>query len=185
MSDELFFIPLIVRALAEAHPEDALRRAFELIQRRGQEPRWARGYEQFLFFMQSAKRHAQDLGLGGLERSPVCQLLIQRDDAFVAVVPLVEGVGVQTVQGVTPGLHRIMLDTGQLLWDGRLGPEHLIWHQAFPERSLAMAADTGGARPQPTLTIPLLEGTVEVRVYAGLETGFIEVSVQRQEAGDP
>ena len=51
----------------------------------------------------------------------------------------------------------------------------LLWAKAFPGRPLKMAAATGADRPEPTKTIPLLNGSLVLRVFAGIGHGTLEV----------
>ena len=83
MSDnQLYFIPMIARALEGPDVRNALRKAFDEIKRMGTENRYAEGFENFKLFMQQAyNRHmvtATDhvhelmvhLGIGMFEGSP-------------------------------------------------------------------------------------------------------------------
>ncbi|NQU75472.1 MAG: hypothetical protein HQ546_04040, partial [Planctomycetes bacterium] len=51
MSDEMYFMPIIARALRQADPEPAMRDALERIESMGREPLYSDGYQQFLRFM--------------------------------------------------------------------------------------------------------------------------------------
>jgi hypothetical protein len=55
--NDLYFIPILARALAEPDAPAAFRRAFQEIQRLGQEAGYARGLEQFERFLEAAVRH--------------------------------------------------------------------------------------------------------------------------------
>ncbi len=55
MSDELFFIPILARALEHRDRPAALRAAFREIAQRGRAATDARGYEQFLVFMDNVQ----------------------------------------------------------------------------------------------------------------------------------
>ena len=49
----------------------------------------------------------------------------------------------------------------------------VIWTYAFPERELALAAETEPIQQEPTRTIALLNGELIMYVFAGLESGKI------------
>ena len=51
MSDDLFFIPMIAKALREPDPKAAMIDTFEQIRAMGTEPRYQRGYKQLIEFM--------------------------------------------------------------------------------------------------------------------------------------
>ena len=51
MSEPLYFIAIIAGSLRQTDPEDALRAAFEKIDRLGRQPRYAEDYQQFIRFM--------------------------------------------------------------------------------------------------------------------------------------
>ena len=54
MSDALFFIPMIAQALREPDPKAAMIDTFERIRAMSREPRYQRGYEQLIDFMDAA-----------------------------------------------------------------------------------------------------------------------------------
>ena len=60
--------------------------------------------------------------------------------------------------------------------------QEVVWAKAFPDLDLPMAADTGDSKRQPTQEIDLLNGTLHVRVYPGLETGTLEITLDSPEA---
>ena len=57
MSDDLYFIPIIVQALQQRNPEESLRQAFDKIRYIGLQPRYKLGLEQFDRFMATVKAH--------------------------------------------------------------------------------------------------------------------------------
>ena len=58
MSGNLFFIPIIARALQEQDIEEALRKAFREIKKKGTQKRYAEGFKNFELFMDTAySRH--------------------------------------------------------------------------------------------------------------------------------
>ena len=79
------------------------------------------------------------------------------------------------ISPVTPGKYMARFSNGRVLWEGKLTKEDLIWAFAFPEKDLAMAAETEPSQRETTKTITLLEGEIEIRVFAGLESGKIVI----------
>ena len=59
MSDDLYFIPIIAKALQQKDTEQALLQAFEQIKSLGRKPQYQQGLAQFEQFMASANSHAK------------------------------------------------------------------------------------------------------------------------------
>ncbi len=190
MHDGLFFVDMIARALRQSDPRTALRDAFGQIETMGQQPRYRRGYGQFLQLMDSVNQAQQQPTpeqlaaelLNAVGRPQPIEILLHRDDQPVACCPFSQPTGVQTVGDVIPGDYSLTADTGRLLWQGHLAEEELLWSRAFPHRPLQMAADTGDTDQPPTRTIRLLDGTLIVNVYAGLESGSVEIRLDNRES---
>ncbi len=60
MPDDLYFIPLIVRALKQPDPDESLQAAFAEIQRLGKQAKCAQGYKQFQMFMDAAAQSPRE-----------------------------------------------------------------------------------------------------------------------------
>ena len=233
MSGQLYFVPMIARALQETDPAAALRRALEEIRRLGSQPEYAQGYQQFLRFMkeissrgESALRAGEEVIpdvlaallveradqalesdpesyqtsaepdqsrwqeqyeelwaaiCGSMDRPPICEILIERDDAPVATCVFEPDRKTQSVGGIVPGDYRLVLETGRTLWEGRLEERDLVWSKAFPAQPLKMAADTGEAGRKPTRHFTLLGGDLVVRVHPGIETGSLGIEQRSPE----
>jgi len=185
MDNDLFFIPLIADALCQKDVPSALREAFRRIQQMGREPRWEAGYRQFLTFMASVRGSQSLLEAEDLDRAPVLELLVERDGTLVATVPVSRQPDSRVVGGIAPGLYRLKLDTGRLVWEARLTPSDVVWARAFARRPLPMAADTGTPVGQPTREATLLDGALRVRVFAGIEEGSLEITFGPWKDGGP
>ncbi len=61
MTKDLYFIPLIVQALKQANPKEALRAAVEIIESLSREPEYERGYRQFQRFMEESRNASMAL----------------------------------------------------------------------------------------------------------------------------
>jgi hypothetical protein len=81
-----------------------------------------------------------------------------------------------SVDDIQAGRHRLSLASGQVLWEAELLQSDVIWACAFPLESLELAADTGEDSDRPTFIRTLLGGEVEIRVFAGLESGRMEIT---------
>ena len=185
MNDDLYFLPMIARALQQPDPEGALREAFERIRAMGQDPRYRRGYEQFLRFVDLARQLERgkveepgvQLGEATLRPGGV-DIVIERDGDIISTCSFWSTPATRTIGGIVAGSYLLRLDTGRVLWEGRLAEEDLLWARAFPKQALRVAADTGGARRQMAREVVLLEGTLILRVFAGVESGTVEIELK-------
>lgn len=183
MRDDLYFIPMIAAALQEPDPKVAMIATFERIRAMGKGPRYQRGYRQLMDFMASAvsgrwEDAAEEVGatiLEELDRPLAAEIVVERDGVVVGSCRFEQATGVEAVGNIKPGNYRLQLDTGLLLWAGKLADEDLLWAKAHPGRDLPMAADTGESSRQPTRRFDLLDGAVVLRVYAGVESGTLEI----------
>jgi hypothetical protein len=189
MCDDLFFIPIISRALQQQDSRAALREAFEKIKTIGRSPQHSRGYEQFLRFMDEiSPQDREEMSeltwkhiLEALERRPAIEILIERKNHLVGSCLFEDFTGRQNVSGIKPGSYQLKLDTGRIIWKGHLTEKDLLWTKAFPGQPLEVAADTGESGSRPTRTVDLPESGVVLRFYAGVESGSMEIEVAKAE----
>ena len=185
MSDDMFFIPMIARALQQPDPRTAMAEAFERIEAMGQQPRYRNGYEQFLAFMNSvadgrradAPEEAGALILEKLDRPRTVEVFVERDNTRIATCEFDEAIGAEAIAGIVPGRYRLTLETGRLVWEGELTEGDLLWSKTHPGEGLPMAADSEDTTREPTREMDLLEGTVVLRIYAGVEAGSLEITL--------
>lgn len=78
--------------------------------------------------------------------------------------------------GIEPGDYQLVTESDWPVWRGELERKHLVWRWAFPDQPLPMAAKTHPTKHHPTLALELLDGDVELFVFAGLESGFITIN---------
>ena len=189
MRDDLFFIPIISRALQQRDSRTALREAFEEIKTIGQSPQHSQGYEQFLRFMDEIssqdRKEMSELTwnhiLEALERRPAIEILIERENHVVGSCLFEEFPGRQNVSGIKPGSYQLKLDSGRIIWKGHLTEKDLLWTKAFPGQHLEVAADTGESGSRPTRTVDLAKNGIVLRFYAGVESGSMEIEVTKVE----
>lgn len=183
MREDLYFLPIIARALKQAGARAALRGAFEHILLLGRQPHYRRGYGQFLHWMNTVRasrqaapeERASDQLMEEWERPPLVRVVIERDGNPIATC-ILEGGRTASVSGIVPGSYRFRLDTGLLVWEGSLSAGDVLWGEAFPGKRVQMAAETEGRRMRPTRTIDLPEYGLVVEVYAELECGMMKVT---------
>lgn len=182
MSEDLYFISRIAAALQEPDPRKALDRAFRRIQEFGRARKYQRGYEQFLRFMQAVGYRPHEALPRHVERPPeptvrpaVLVVRLERDGHSPVTVSWGSGQRTGIFGDIMPGRYRLVLETGWVLWEGHLRAEDLLWSSAHPESPLRLAADTGTRADVSTREIRLLDGAMLLRVYAGLEAGWLEI----------
>lgn len=81
------------------------------------------------------------------------------------------------IRNVIAGHYMVRLDIGMTVWEGELTARELLWSEAFGERDLQMAAQTTDLQQQPTREMVLLDGALSIRVFAGIESGSIEIEL--------
>jgi len=220
MSENLYFITIIARALQEPDIEEALRKAFGKIKQMGAEERYAEGFTNFELFMEAAYNrnqvtttdHARELiiqlGTGMFEGiaqeketlldiiashpewkaeyEAFCQMEadndltqnlpvieVSSDKGFVTRKTFEKVPGRESFDRILPGNYRIKLvNTGWIIWEGRLTANELIEHE---DKNLRMAAESEDDHDKKIL----LDGDMIVRTYAGPESGRIEIELTR------
>lgn len=87
--------------------------------------------------------------------------------------------GRHTIADIRPGHYGLRMDTGLIIWEGELTTKDLIWSQAFGGRSLELAAKAGGIQQRPPNTIHVPHAGVTLRLFPGLESGSLEIELNR------
>ena len=224
MNSDLYFIPIIARALKEPDPQAALKAAFDEIKCLGQQKQFSRGLAQFEMFMDSVRTahnlqetdHARRLMaelatetfagnpsqrqaiLDGIRSRPEWQaefeaisneiaeesgqftvplIRVLRENQLISEMIFHEVPARRSAIDIVPGHYQLRFVTGRVLWEGELTAKDLIWTEAFPDQGLDLAAETEEAKGRPTRQIELWEGEVILRIYAGVESGSIEVEL--------
>ena len=193
MTDDLYFLPILVHALREPCGRQALHRAFEQIETMGAEPRYRRGHQQYRVFMSAVREASQVLSGDAtsnevpldLAGSAAIEVIVERDGVPIASFATDGRPGARTLEGITPGLHRLRLDSGRVFWEGELTEAHLLWPAAFPGRPLRMAADTGQAGRATTHEVSLLSDTLRLRVRPGVGSGYLELELTTRSESQP
>ena len=106
-------------------------------------------------------------------RYPVIEIFCNRKR--IGRIELTKQMPRQSIAGIVSGEYVLKLDTGWVLWQGQFTDKDLLWKKAFGKKDLKLAADSGQTSPEPVRQIPLLDGRIIVRVFAGIESGMIEV----------
>jgi len=185
MNDDLFFIPMIAWSLRQPDPVTATREVLERIARMGQEPRYQRGYQQYIQFatwalvpvLPEGAEVAAALVPEHLKRPESVALVVEKGDVLLATIPLEGDSGARVIDGIGPGAYRLSFDTGRVLWEGEIEAKDVL----LRGQPLELAAGAGAAPGKPPLELPLPGGTPIVRVSPGLEAGRMVVEWRRRE----
>jgi hypothetical protein len=115
---------------------------------------------------EASKAITQQIGL---------KIIIDRNEETIISIPVKAAPFSQIIKNIKPGQYEVRLNTGRMLWQGKLTDRDLLWTAAFPEKDMALAADTGDVTEHPTREISLLDGELIIRVIPELESGRIEL----------
>jgi len=128
-------------------------------------PRWSAEFERITEMIDDLEVSAPEMGIEVL-----------KEDQVIGTLPVSEMFA--TLRQVRPGRYSIRLTTGRIVWQGRIHREDLIWAYVYPGKDLAIAAETKPGKQKPTKIVSLLGGELEMRVFAGLESGEVNICVK-------
>ena len=172
---------VIAEALQKPDSKTEIEGALRKVKAMGQLPEYQLGFKQFKRFMaemnDSVKKHFEEPAdmKDTVEKDLPLEIVIERNGENIISIPVKGGPFSEKIQNIKPGQFDVKLKTGRLLWQGVLTDQDLIWTTAFPEKDLAIAADTGDRAEHITREITLLEGDLIMRVIPELESGCIEL----------
>jgi hypothetical protein len=181
MSKDLYFIRFISEAVSQPNAQTAIRQAMKRIIHLGQVQGYKRGYTQFKIFIQKVfetpenevpwldgiwEDHTEGAGL---------KINIARDEKLIASLPLKPSHIPLRISDAVAGHYTFQLNTGRVLWMGKLMETDLILIKAFPDSDLKLAATTEDWKLKPSKLIRLLGGEIVIRIFPGFESGIIEV----------
>ena len=167
--DVTFFIDAIYRLicdLASGEFEGSEELKEELISAINNHPTWKAEFERIGNMIQDFMVPDHEFGVEVL-----------KDDKIIGALPVSQMSA--TFSHITPGTYTIRLSTGRIVWEEKLSREDLIWTYAYPEKDLAVAAETEPIDQTPTRIEAILDGELEINVFAGLESGEIRIRVKK------
>jgi len=86
--------------------------------------------------------------------------------------------GRESIDGISPGDYSLRFaNTGWIIWSGQLMAKELLWAEAYGAKNLDLAAETEVTHKRSTREIVLLDGDMILRIFAGIESGSIEVEL--------
>lgn len=192
LNNDLYFIPILARALEQDDVRDACESALKEIDALGEQSVCRQGHLQFQMFMdqvlaEAALEHAVGLAIfdkAMLPYAPELTLVLTKGETPFLIVPVPGNGETSVTSPVTPGHYRLSTITGWLLWSDTLRSEDVFLADAQPYASLALAADSDeNLEPFATRKLSLLEGEVRLRLYPGIEAGslILDISGRREE----
>lgn len=198
MSKELYFIPIIERALASDSPETELVAAFREIQTLGKREEYRAGFKNFQYFISTIvlqNENGQDASIlhprnmeEGLEelRKQVPDSLVEPldhleinlkcDKQTIYSCTLSDSTPQAHVDRIKPGGYTIELSNGQVIWNKQLDASLLIEETPASEDYLPLAAKTDDARYEESL----LGGDLLLNISPGDTGGKIVIRIARK-----
>ena len=162
------FITELITSLAsdsfEGSQEDR-QKALKIIE---SHPKWRQEYNQLLEELKQLNYAPE-----GTRINITC------DNEPVGSVGFTDIPGAGTIDNIRPGKYSISFDSGRVIWEGDLAGKDLIWAMAHPKEPFKLAADTAGQKAKPTKQVSLFNDEITIRVFAGLESGRMEIEMNR------
>jgi len=192
MNKDLFFIPMIADTIDAEETKSALEATIAEIISTGMQPGYSNGLNQFRMFFNKVLELIEKSSLeidsfkkieflweiySMSAKKDSLELFGYRNTEKVASIPLKSAHIVHEMKGMLPAMYSFELNSGRLLWEGRIDKDDLLWAYARPGEGYRLAADTEGFLPKPTKEIVLLNGEIILRVFPALESGNIQIEV--------
>jgi hypothetical protein len=180
MTKNLYFVGLIAGAFRQPEPKKAIEEAFKKILELGQLESYEQGYQQFKRFMADVTNGLEPFfehleGIMDQDNYLYLEIIIIRNEKNIYSIPVEHNSFSTKIKNIKPGQYEVRLNTGRILWQGELSDRELLWTAAFPERDMALAADTVDLPEHMTKEIRLLDGDLILRIIPELESGCIEL----------
>ncbi len=191
MFTDLYFLPIIERALQKKDRRRALRRALSKIVDLGRESGYRLGFKQFKRFMEEAKSaHAllteiQEWNQPVETKTPLTLLnfVVESGGRFLGICRFDRIPGRRSMENMIPGQYRLKMETGRVIWEGLITDKDCLWRKAFPNKPLKLAADTSHHDSRPARTISIMEGIIQLQLFPGIEAGVLEIEL-RETSGE-
>jgi len=107
---------------------------------------------------------------------PPISLELERDNEIIKTFEFSEEKREHRIPHIVPGLYRLSLSTGRVLWEGTITSQDVIWVKAFPGKNYTVAADTGDLEQNASRVEELLDGEVNLSIFPGLESGMLVIT---------
>lgn len=97
------------------------------------------------------------------------------NDCPIATIPLHQGMAV--TPDIKPGFYTLRLSTGLSLWEKSLTKSDVMLADAFPKQPMLLAASTENMNDSCTHDLPLLNGSIHLKVIPGPTCGTITIGL--------
>ena len=187
MEPDLYFIPILIRALDASDPAAALPAAFKEIVKIGRQDPYHEGYKQFQAFIDLAAYHHKYPGGHGFTRSDCSRLavitglvrtepqtptrrefLLERDGLPFARIELAPGGESPPLEALTPGRYTLKMTTGRVLWERKLESRDVRITAAESDARSQMATKTEKKTAPFSVEALLLGGQMVFKIYPGV-----------------
>jgi len=122
-----------------------------------------------------ARRYQELLEELSPDNEPPLEVELYKNNQLLSTQPLPSEQQSVYFDQIEPGNYSIRLSNGRVLWEGDIEAKDVIWELAYPEKEYPMAAATQKDEGNKTKSIKLLDGEMALNLYAGLESGGIEL----------
>lgn len=113
------------------------------------------------------------------EEKPPIALELERDNEIIHAMEFTDDERKHRISGIVPGLYRVSLLNGRVLWESTITSQDALWEEAFPGKNYTMAADTGDVEQNASRSEELLNGEVHLTLLPGLESGILVITVKQ------
>lgn len=188
MDKNLYFIPIIEKALKTDEPLQSLQQAIYKIKRSGRDTNYKQGFENFKLFISECSRRYEMICeqqafdfidyrqlLSDANQGLRPELIILKDGRLLETIAVDKNVS-HRIENITAAIYTVKLSTGLTLWRQKLTNGQLI-KEFGRDQDIKMAADSENARELPQKTFGLLDGKVTIKIFAGLFAGSIQIEV--------
>jgi len=190
MNRELYFIPILQKAMEAGDVKTALKEAFYKINQFGKSDEYKQGFKNFQVFTKEVFAHNKLIEKGQTKDlknyaqlysvTKNClrhELTIFRNGQPINTISLDKDRH-QSIQGVLPGIYTLSLSTGRVLWRGNITTEDIIVNGAFDDNNMKLAADSKDSTPKHSKRIVLLNGQIIFKIFKGFKAGVIEIGLE-------
>lgn len=187
MSNELYFLPILIDAFQQPNQQEALLQAYQKIQKKGKQDGYHEGFAQFEAFMNQAEQASIEASLAEMDQEynlasdATSTLLLLCDDQPLGSFHVGQQSSTTTFDRIQPGLYQLRTETGWVIWEEVLNEDDLLWSLSFPNQPLMLAADTDDSQKYESKSFQLLDDAMLINIYPGPE--FSSLAIQYNATG--
>lgn len=200
MTNELYFIAMIERALSSDAPQKNLITAFNEIESLGKTQEFSEGFKNFQLFMKEIIATAEKRPTSSLQDDSIKQeigkireiyrelveqenvipemyeFIIRYENQLIHTIQLKERIQYAEIENADPGFYSIELSSGQVIWKKELDHTILTYKNPPTDDYFTLAAQT----ENPSYEESLLGGDLIIQVIPGEYQGKIRITLSRE-----